>query len=45
MFPLGKKSTVRIVLGTKANKSTSRKLGSKAVRHPIGHKKPIPGSY
>jgi hypothetical protein len=41
MFPLGKKSTIRIVLGTKAPKSTFVKLGAKTVRRIIGHKKPI----
>ena len=44
MYPLGKKSTVRIVLGTKPNRSTSVKLGQKPIRNPIGRKKPT-GSY
>lgn len=40
MFPIGKKSTIRIVLGSKPNKSTTKKLGQKPVRPIIGHKKP-----
>lgn len=40
MFPIGKKSTIRIVLGTKPNKSSSVKLGHKPIRNPIGRKKP-----
>jgi hypothetical protein len=44
MFPLGKKSTIRIVLGTKPSKSNFVKLGRKPIRIAIGHKKPT-GSY
>jgi hypothetical protein len=40
MYPLGKKPTLRIVLGVKPSRSNYTKLGQKPVRQPIGRKKP-----